>query len=438
MDSEPTADERVNQVQAESLSFKDLQRQENIATASRWSSIGVGAALAARGGPVALAAYAAGVTGGFAGSWLAEQTGAPELAAKAFELFGMHRVGQGKTQAATVSHQVAHSYGFAGLIAGLVAGAVAALAVGALIVATGGAAAVVVVGAAAAGGLTGGFLGTTLGGALAKMGSPTGPIVTGSPNVFVGGMPVARMTDTAACIKEPVPSPIVEGSSTIFVNSLPMVRVGHKLACGASVDEGFRSVFLDQTTIACAAPASDVPLWARLAADWIVFVPWGKLASKLSARAKSSSVREVNLEDVRSSQGDVSPRMRDGRTIDEVASEMRQNGWDKTKEPPDMVEWDDGSLTTLDHRRLVAADRGGLGKVPARVHPADEHISADRAKRYQLRQAFTDPDTGKVWQPGDVPTTWGEAGKFRAANQRGRGYPDFPLKGQQGLPRVKE
>ena len=205
----------------------------------------------------------------------------PEKAATVFEVFGMHRVGgDAKSRAATVSHKIAHTFGLFGFIAGIVIGALAALAVGALIVATAGAGAVAFVGAAAAGGLVGGFIGTSVSGGLAKMGSLVGAIATGSPNTFIGSMPVARMTDTANCLKEPMPSPIVEGSKTIYVNGLNMVRVGHKLACGATVDEGFPSVFLDQTTEACAAAAPDVPLWARIAADWGLAVLGGLGARK--------------------------------------------------------------------------------------------------------------------------------------------------------------
>jgi hypothetical protein len=150
-------------------------------------------------------------------------------------------------------------------------------------------------------------------------------------------------------------------------------------------------------------------------------------------------VRKVRLEGLNYSQGDVSPTMRDGRAIEEVAVDMRENGWDGTKDPPDMVEWDDESLTTLDHRRIVAAKQAGLEEVPANVHPSNEPIDPNEAGRFQLLKnaGFTDPETGVTYLSGDEPTTWGEAAKFRAANQRVMGYPDFPLRGTPDVPQIR-
>lgn len=174
-----------------------------------------------------------------------------------------------------------------GFLGGVLLGALAAVAVGALIVATGGIAAVAIVGAAAAGGLVGGFAIPTLTGALSQFGSRAGPITTGSPNVFIADLPAARMTDIATCAKDaPPPQPIVEGSETIFINNLPLARKGHKLLCGAVIDDGVPSVVVDKTTISCATPASEIPLWLRIAVDWIGLLLFarGVAKARLSAR----------------------------------------------------------------------------------------------------------------------------------------------------------
>jgi len=52
----------------------------------------------------------------------------------------------------------------------------------------------------------------------------------------------------------------------------------------------------------------------------------------------AGDVRNIRLDRVRSSQEDVGPRMRDGRMINEVAEDMRKNGWDSSKEPPDVID----------------------------------------------------------------------------------------------------
>lgn len=129
--------------------------------------------------------------------------------------------------------------------------------------------------------------------------------------------------------------------------------------------------------------------------------------------------------------------MRDGKTISDVADGMRANGWDHSKPPPEMVAYPDGRVVTLDHRRLVAADKAGIEEVPARVHAADESMPPSEARRFALKTEFADPETGQTYFKGDLPTNWGEAAKFRSANQRAMGFPDFPIEGRPGLPPIR-
>jgi uncharacterized Zn-binding protein involved in type VI secretion len=147
--------------------------------------------------------------------------------------------------------------------------------------------------------------------------------------------------------------------------------------------------------------------------------------------------RNVRLDKVRYSQGDVSPNASDGTPIKVMADNMKEHGWDTKKGVADMVEYPDGRIVTLDHRRLVAASQAGLEEVPARVHPAREPIDKKTAERFKLRTKFTDPETGRVYKRRAVPSNWGEAAKFRAANQRGMGFPDFPIEGSPKLPEIK-
>ncbi|MBP9897158.1 MAG: PAAR domain-containing protein [Gemmatimonadales bacterium] len=418
--TEETAEERIAAVQAQA---PDVGSGERLATVSRWSSMAAGLAISAKGGWIGVAAYGAGVGSGYAGAWLAETIHLGDGIAFILDHVGMDRIGQGGPHPATVGHQVAHSYAFAGFLAAVAVGVVAAAVVGATL-ATGGAA-LAVIGAAAAGGFAAGFLGGGLSDALSQMGYQTGPIITGSPDVSIAGKPAARMTDLAACSEEGEPTPLVEGSEHIYINGLPMARIGHKLICGATIDEGVESVLIDDTVIACAIPEPEVPVWARIAVDWMGFLPLGRFTAKLGRQ----SITMVKLKDLKYSQKTASGKMRDGTSLKQVIENMRKNGWDQSKPKPDMVKWKDGTITTLDHRRIVAAKAAGLKEVPANVHKPSDPIPPNRRQYYQYKKTFTGPD-GKVYKRGDYPTTWGEAVMGRSANQ-GK---TFPLEGSTTTP----
>ncbi len=146
----------------------------------------------------------------------------------------------------------------------------------------------------------------------------------------------------------------------------------------------------------------------------------------------ASPGKKVPLDKIRWSQKTVSAKTSDGRTINEVADAMKNNGWDISRDPPDMVDWGDGEFQTLDHRRLIAAKRAGLNDVPANVHAVDEPLTTDEQLRFRFQKTFTDPVTGTTFQKGDVPKTWGEAAMGRAAKQGS----NFPLRGSTQEPTV--
>jgi hypothetical protein len=144
-------------------------------------------------------------------------------------------------------------------------------------------------------------------------------------------------------------------------------------------------------------------------------------------------VRKVPLDRIRYSQKTVKSTTGDGTPIEQVAENMRQNGWDETKPAPDMVDWGDGGYQTLDHRRLVAAKQAGnITEVPANIHAPNEPLPSDQIGRFRLNRTFTDPETNITYQKGSIAQTWGEAAMFRSANQ-GK---NFPIRGSQELPRV--
>lgn len=63
-------------------------------------------------------------------------------------------------------------------------------------------------------------------------GAHVGPILMGSPNVYIGGMPAARQGDPLICANHPGPASIIEGSATVFINGKPAARMGDKTNCG--------------------------------------------------------------------------------------------------------------------------------------------------------------------------------------------------------------
>jgi uncharacterized Zn-binding protein involved in type VI secretion len=184
-------------------------------------AVGMGAALI--GGLIANALGA--------DEWLADRNNGPRLAKPG-------------PNPAHITHAIAHSCKFAGLLAGVIVGALVAAVAGAAIVLTGGLAAPLIIAAGA--GLVGGFVGTMISGAGAKLANITGAIVApGSPNVYFEGLPAARVTDLCVCSKcAPMVPAIAEGSETVFINGFPMARVGHKLTCGAQVQEGCKTIYL--------------------------------------------------------------------------------------------------------------------------------------------------------------------------------------------------
>ena len=141
--------------------------------------------------------------------------------------------------------------------------------------------------------------------------------------------------------------------------------------------------------------------------------------------------RLVRMRDIKYTQKDVSPRMGDGRPIDDISDRMQQDGWDPASPDPDMVQNPDGeSATTLDHRRLVAAEHAGIDEVPAKMHGPDELLPEEMEGRFELEKNFTDPESGITYKKGTVAETWGEAARFRAANQGA----EFPAGGDARQP----
>lgn len=74
-----------------------------------------------------------------------------------------------------------------------------------------------------------------------------GPIIGPCmPNVLVGGLPAARVTDMASCAGPP--DTIVAGAYTVLIGSLPAARMGDQTAHGGSIVMGLPTVLIGMSS----------------------------------------------------------------------------------------------------------------------------------------------------------------------------------------------
>jgi len=70
-----------------------------------------------------------------------------------------------------------------------------------------------------------------------------GPITApGQPNVLIGGIPAARVTDMCTCVGPP--DTIVLGSMTVLTGGKPQTRIGDMTAHGGNIVMGLPTVLV--------------------------------------------------------------------------------------------------------------------------------------------------------------------------------------------------
>jgi uncharacterized Zn-binding protein involved in type VI secretion len=70
-----------------------------------------------------------------------------------------------------------------------------------------------------------------------------GPILApGAPTVLIGGLPAARVTDTAVCVGPP--DMIAMGAPTVLIGGLPAARMGDPTAHGGVIMLGCFTVLI--------------------------------------------------------------------------------------------------------------------------------------------------------------------------------------------------
>lgn len=69
-----------------------------------------------------------------------------------------------------------------------------------------------------------------------------GPIAQGYPTVLIGGLPAARMLDSATCAGPP--DMIAMGSATVLIGNLPAARMGDPTVHGGTISAGCPTVLI--------------------------------------------------------------------------------------------------------------------------------------------------------------------------------------------------
>lgn len=77
---------------------------------------------------------------------------------------------------------------------------------------------------------------------------PPTPAATGSPDVYVNGIPAVRLGDTwvvhGACQDHtPHSGNSSSGSSSVFTDGKPLCRIGDAISCGDTMAQGSPDVF---------------------------------------------------------------------------------------------------------------------------------------------------------------------------------------------------
>ncbi|WP_250279501.1 ParB/Srx family N-terminal domain-containing protein, partial [Frankia sp. Cppng1_Ct_nod] len=172
-------------------------------------------------------------------------------------------------------------------------------------------------------------------------------------------------------------------------------------------------------------------------------------AARDAARGWTPPVHSLeNPHTLRFSQEWVSSQTRDGIEYHDLVKSMRTGGW--KGDPIDIVELPDGSLLSIDNRRVLAAREAGLQEIPTVRHHPDEPFPIKRGKAISFKPEHNihQLSDGTLVRGGtegrilhrrnDEPSTWGEAALFRTARQPNNpdGSP-FPLLGRLEPPRIE-
>ncbi|WP_189662914.1 DUF6531 domain-containing protein, partial [Pseudomonas amygdali] len=173
-------------------------------------------------------------------------------------------------EAARFGDEISHTGALGGFLIGAVLG-IALIATVAIATFTCGFGVALLAGLAAG---VGGSLLTAAGEAIGSMfSSPSGTIITASPNVYINNRKAAHVEKSiGACDKHPGPVKIAEGSTNVFINSVAAARKGDKLTCGATISGGSDNVFIGGGRYRYLPVDDEIPGWLRTTVDVLMAV----------------------------------------------------------------------------------------------------------------------------------------------------------------------
>lgn len=167
------------------------------------------------------------------------------------------------------------------------------------------------------------------------------------------------------------------------------------------------------------------------------------LSGAMAARPLPT-IKNVPPTSLNFSQKDVKATTSDGMTLENLQKSMRKS-WKGG--PVDAVQWKDGTMTSIDNRRVLSAQNARLDGIPTQPHNESERLPATQQERFTLTKNIRQLDDGSLVVAGSkgvvryskdsLPRTWGEAAMFRAANQGNVNGQKFPLQGSPDQPCVR-
>ncbi|SEK57365.1 RHS repeat-associated core domain-containing protein [Pseudomonas agarici] len=195
--------------------------------------------------------------------------------------------------------------------------------------------------------------------------SPSGTIVTASPNVFVNSRKAAHVEQSiGACDKHPGPVKVAEGSTNVFINGTAAARKGDKLTCGATISSGSGNVFIAGGTHRYLPVDDEIPGWLRTTVDILMAVAGAaggiaqliKAGTQAGMKAIMPCVMKFTSGFVA---GEVASRYVVGPAIDRAVGGLAGNPVDTTtgrKVIPDETDFSLSGLMPIDWSRFYASD----------------------------------------------------------------------------------
>ncbi|AVF66792.1 TPA: DNA/RNA non-specific endonuclease [Vibrio parahaemolyticus] len=133
-----------------------------------------------------------------------------------------------------------------------------------------------------------------------------GPVVVGSPNVKIGGLPAARKGDKLVCVGPP--DIVSEGASSVFINGKPAARMGDGTAHGGKIVIGNPTVLIGDSVGAGSGGSTPTPKTKSSVGNW---GSSGKLS--LGGGGASGSAGKISSGSTGTS-GKISPKNHSGLT----------------------------------------------------------------------------------------------------------------------------